>query len=371
MIELSRHIEALLLENDCVIVPGLGGFVAHYSSAKWVEEEGVFLPPMRTIGFNQQLTMNDGLLTQSVMQVNETGYGDAMRRIEEAVERLIETLHEEGMADLPNVGELQCSIHGSYTFLPHDNKLTTPYLYGLDSLRISQLPRPAIEPTKKEEMYPKHHTLHLYPARWVAAAAVIVVVFASFFFSTPIENTEVAKGNYAQLVPAELFSQIENRSLLTTAVKVTAPEKKAVTPKRESRKKSRPVAVKEVKVLTKAEKPAVNAAKPVVKAEKPTVNTEKPTANAAKPAVKATPAVKVEKPYHIIVASVGSRQLAEKMAAQLVEQGNANARPIIGDGKMRVCIDSYATHAEATEALNRLRQQPAHQGAWVLKKKLL
>ena len=33
MIELAQHIEALLLENDCVIVPGLGGFVAHYTPA--------------------------------------------------------------------------------------------------------------------------------------------------------------------------------------------------------------------------------------------------------------------------------------------------------------------------------------------------
>ena len=26
MIELAQHIETLLLENDCVIVPGFGGF---------------------------------------------------------------------------------------------------------------------------------------------------------------------------------------------------------------------------------------------------------------------------------------------------------------------------------------------------------
>ena len=38
MIELSQHIEVLLLENDCVIVPGLGGFVAHYTPAIQVEE---------------------------------------------------------------------------------------------------------------------------------------------------------------------------------------------------------------------------------------------------------------------------------------------------------------------------------------------
>ena len=36
MIELSRHIESLLLDNDCVIVPELGGFIAHYQSAYYV-----------------------------------------------------------------------------------------------------------------------------------------------------------------------------------------------------------------------------------------------------------------------------------------------------------------------------------------------
>ena len=45
MIELAQHIEALLLENDCVIVPGLGGFVAHYTPAMRVAEENTFFAP--------------------------------------------------------------------------------------------------------------------------------------------------------------------------------------------------------------------------------------------------------------------------------------------------------------------------------------
>lgn len=42
MIELAQHIEALLLENDCVIVPNFGGFVAHYAPATYVKEEKSF-----------------------------------------------------------------------------------------------------------------------------------------------------------------------------------------------------------------------------------------------------------------------------------------------------------------------------------------
>ena len=59
MIELARHIEILLLENDCVIVPELGGFIAHYQPAYYAESDNIYFPPMRTIGFNPQLTMND------------------------------------------------------------------------------------------------------------------------------------------------------------------------------------------------------------------------------------------------------------------------------------------------------------------------
>ena len=62
MIELAKHIEVLLLENDCVIVPGLGGFIAHNRPAMWRTDSGEFFPPLRSIGFNPQLIMNDGVV---------------------------------------------------------------------------------------------------------------------------------------------------------------------------------------------------------------------------------------------------------------------------------------------------------------------
>ena len=80
MIELAKHIEVLLLENDCVIVPGLGGFIAHYRSCVYNEDTGEFCPPARTIGFNPQLVMNDGLLVQSYMQAYNTDFPDATRK---------------------------------------------------------------------------------------------------------------------------------------------------------------------------------------------------------------------------------------------------------------------------------------------------
>ena len=85
MIELAKHIEVLLLENDCVIVPGLGGFIAHNRTAIYKDETNEFCPPARTIGFNPQLTINDGLLAQSYMQAYNADFPDATRKIEKVV----------------------------------------------------------------------------------------------------------------------------------------------------------------------------------------------------------------------------------------------------------------------------------------------
>ena len=65
MVELAKHIEILLLNNDCVIVPGFGGFMAHHVDSVYDEEEKMFLPPSRTLGFNPRLHINDSLLAQS------------------------------------------------------------------------------------------------------------------------------------------------------------------------------------------------------------------------------------------------------------------------------------------------------------------
>lgn len=118
MIELAKHIEVLLLENDCVIVPGLGGFIAHRRQASFSEHTGEFQPPLRTIGFNPQLVMNDGLLVQSYMQAYNTDFPDATRRIEKIVTEMKDQLYQQGQVELKNVGTIYYNMNGGYAFEP-------------------------------------------------------------------------------------------------------------------------------------------------------------------------------------------------------------------------------------------------------------
>ena len=79
---LAQHIEKLLADNDCVIVPHLGGFISCYSPAQWIEKDNLFLPPGRMTGFNPRLTINDGLLVQSYMAERHISFAEASRQVQ-------------------------------------------------------------------------------------------------------------------------------------------------------------------------------------------------------------------------------------------------------------------------------------------------
>ena len=384
MIELAQHIEVLLLENDCVIVPGLGGFVAHYTPAMRVAEENVFLPPTRIIGFNPQLKMNDGLLVQSYMAVYDTDFSDATRIVEKEVAYIFTALHEDGKVDLPNIGELRYSIHGIYDFAPYDHKITTPYLYGLDSFEmqeLAELKKPYMEKTirysvpvvpedKKRRFEIKFNRSYLSNA-----VAMIAVVALFFFLSTPIENTEVVEGNYAQLLPNELFEMIEKESLAINPIVVS---RKADTPKasaqkntgQKAKKKVVPVAVREVKVGQANAQNAPVVSQPKQQAAEVSSSTSVTTKSEIQKTTAGTvaPSLVSAQKYHVIIASVGTEKDAEAMAKQLIEKGYPHAKAIVGDGKMRVSIESCGTETEAYQALNRVRQNETYKNAWVLKK---
>ncbi len=83
MIELAQHIEAFTI----------GERLRHRSGIWWIcctlcsrnsckKEENLFLPPTRTIGFNPQLKLNEGVLVQSYMSAYDTSFADATRIVE-------------------------------------------------------------------------------------------------------------------------------------------------------------------------------------------------------------------------------------------------------------------------------------------------
>ena len=392
MKELARHIEVLLLENDCVIVPGLGGFIAHNKAAEFKDSANVFCPPVRTIGFNPQLIINDGLLAQSYMQAYDTDFPDASRKIESVVSQIKDSLYKNGQAELENIGTLYYTMAGVYGFEPYQNAFFSPSLYGLGSFSISPLselkpvketivePRIMIEtvPSSDEERKAKAKQRHIIKRMAEHAVGIAAAVILFFVLSVPVENTYLDNSSYASLGAETMLDAIRSKSMATASLETKDIKQNNTQNIRNNVNTLRPVAVKSVKVekaepKTSKEVKASPAAvkKETVKTE--TVKTEAVKTETVKAETKSTKEVQKSntvqnKGLFVIVASLQTMQDAEKELAKFKKQGYNEATILASDNRYRIALYRFTDKSKAYEKINELRKDEQFKTAWLLNK---
>lgn len=371
MIELARHIEVLLLENDCVIIPGFGGFITHHSNAKRIEEEQLFLPPTRTIGFNPQLRMNDGLLVQSYMQAYDTDFSDASRMVDKAARELINALRQEGMVNIHGIGEMRLGMNNNYNFHPNEDGLLTPGLYGLSSFEISVLKaeekrdekRVIPEVSRPKEVYEIRINRALL--RHTVAAAAAIITF--FFLSVPVENTYVEEENYAMLGTAGLFENIREQSVATTLLPwLNEAGSKQHTQTSQAKRKEMGNTSRNLKpVSIRTEKVAPRQSAPERKT--PAGNGKAEISEPERETKETPPVLKSGIPvYNIIVASVTNKSDALKTVEQLKSKGYSSASVIEGNGKIRISLMFVSSPSEAYKKINQFKENGVFKDAWLL-----
>ena len=344
VIELSRHIEILLLDNDCVIVPGFGGFMAHYVSAIYDQTDGTFLPPKRTVGFNPKLTINDSLLTQSYVEAYDISYPDACKRIEEEVRELKGHLENEGFYELADIGVLRVNSEGHYEFSPCEAGILTPSLYGLGAFEMGAL-APAVKETQEGD---------------VSASAVAVLT------ATQNADIEEAASEERDKRDARLIALWRNVAVACIALIVFL-----LLPTRLSNGQG----VIESRVNTDLLQPVLPQQK--MFGEKTVGETVK-RANVkaliqkAKQdsAVKATRmAQAVEAGYTIVLASHVSRVNAEAYVQKLHQRGLDSAKVLMLRGSRKVVYGRYPSAHEAQKVRNQLASHEEFAQGWVMEVK--
>lgn len=133
MKDLFQHVEHLLTEHNCVVVPGLGGFVLHDNDSRVDESGEVFHPKGKEITFNIRLTFNDGILVQSYMESELLSFEGAVELIHERVSKLHEWLDEGRVVAFGRLGTLLKNTEGKLTFRPDNRNLYCPEAYGLST----------------------------------------------------------------------------------------------------------------------------------------------------------------------------------------------------------------------------------------------
>lgn len=353
VIELERHIEILLLSNDCVIVPDLGGFMTHHVDAKYDEGDGLFLPPRRTLGFNPQLSINDSLMALSYMEAYDISYPEAQRRIEDEVNELKQHIENDGSYELNDIGTLSFNDDGNYVFTPCEAGLLTPSLYGLGSFEMKKLD--AAETTTQPESIEKNQekvTASVIPMAttteyapmdsgeededddvikikftWIRnTIAVAAVLLAIFILALPTGKTEMMTRTISNLNNTILFGMM-SKDTNTSTIEIRKQEFEH----------------KLNKVDTIIKKETIAPQQPQVKVDS------------------------VKQGYCIVLASHVSQQNAKIFIEQLQKRGYDQAEVYMHNNVRRVIYGHFKTQDDAYNALKDIHQHKDLSEAWVYK----
>lgn len=392
MIELARHIEILLLDNDCVIVPGLGGFMAYHVEARFDRTDNTFLPPLRALGFNPQLTsLNDSLLAQSYVEAYDISYPEAIRKIEAEVTEVRQHISNEGQFELNDIGLLYINKEGNMEFRPCEAGILSPQLYGLSSFempplaeiseqekkpasQLSPLPQsvetiqgidfitaPAQEETEekteggqmsaiKAVAQGKDDDTIRIKVAWIRnAVAAAAAVIAFFIMTVPVKNSR----NDLQM------SQSPNELMLNL---MTTSQVKA-TDKDDSRLTTTDKAIISVMEQHNTQTAPEMVQDPVNK------ETKKDSTLLASQTVVKTKAEDLpkEKSYYIVLASRVTKKNAEIFVNQLKDKGIDSLKVYEHNNVVRVVYGGYETERDAQNTLRKLRDNDIFEQAWVYK----
>jgi cell division septation protein DedD len=353
-INLDKYIRELLLQHDCVILPGLGGFVANYKPATFDASQKTALPPSRHILFNPNLVYNDGLLYAHISKETQYGY----KEVQAMAEVYFRTIQYEVRKGLKfNIEDL------GYFFLNKARKIefvqeTTDNLlldsFGLSYLNykdFSKMPGRASNTYRAvDESNPLLRQRRI--RRWAFAGAAACLITAMILVPAKMGYINLSNFN---LNPVDSFRKEQPVQEVTTSstdagAQLAADDISSTLPDNE------PAGTETTGPGTTGTETPAELLQP---SDEPVVNEAEPVPHQAKPAV---PQVS----YHIIIGSFRDFGNAQHLKQKMEVEGY-DAEILPGENSFfRVSASHFPRKSDAMAALSGIRSMEAYKSAWIL-----
>jgi hypothetical protein len=326
---INQHIKTLLSLHDCVIIPDFGGFIADYSPA--VLSEGAASIPSKDIMFNRNLTRNDGMLINAIIESSGVDYKRAQKIIVRDIEEMETQLRNGVDIVFEGVGSLRFDESGFLQFQPLPTNDCLLSSFGLKPIALEKLiatKRVSISQEPKTVRVKRHFTL---------AAAVAVVAFL-LFYTTPLTDHSLVNfagyspSNDVTLVGLELPTQKLEVEVLPANVDMHPTATDIVSNSTEEVVEQHVVQDNVIDLPVRVQKPLPQNA------------------------------------HHVIVASLASNLTAVEYSSFFKDTYRFDDTQILtGTGRYRISVANFATKREADAFIRSLRLlNKEFKGAWVL-----
>lgn len=341
---LISHIEYLLTQHDCVIIPGFGGFVLRYQAAAF-SADSTITPPGKIASFNASLTHNDGLLANSLMREKNIPFSEAMILIEAEVHAMHSRLQQGLSENLNSLGTLQMGEEGELIFTPSEQNLFDLSIYGFSPLNITPIVNQsaAVEEEKAEEVAKPDVVMvpvNMRVLRRVCAVAILIVGFLCV--SHPLEQGIITQ-HYASLISSSLLEKaiVPNLSYVETDEVVDSIDSLPSD------------------VFVSETEEVVDIALPIAEVEQ------------AQPVEVIQEVVQEKvapmKRYYIVVGSFPTQKQAQQRISYLTKKGVEGVQYLVKDRKYRLYINTFTNKVEANAFLEKFKAtHPDFADAWLL-----
>lgn len=132
---LSKMVKELILDNDRVVLPGLGCFVAEIVPSVFSDRGYTINPPYRKLSFRARPDHGDEL-ARFYAGTNNVGYDAADHIINNFVAELKTVLHQKKAVVFPGLGRLRATKENNVFFVADENLDIYPAGFGLEPISL-------------------------------------------------------------------------------------------------------------------------------------------------------------------------------------------------------------------------------------------
>ena len=137
----EKYIKELLYFNDCVIVPGFGGFVCNYAGAEISVAKNKISPPNKKIAFNDKLTNNDRSLAMEVANGEHVSLEEAEGQIKHFVIHINDQLYASKQYSIEHLGKFSFNTDQNIQFEQYSKTNYWIESFGLPDLYFKPIDR--------------------------------------------------------------------------------------------------------------------------------------------------------------------------------------------------------------------------------------
>lgn len=147
---LSRLLKELIIDNDCIPLPGMGYFQTEPMPAYFSEDGKTIYPPSKRISFRKDERATGDLVGKYYAAGTGMDGKTAATELEAFLRQLKITLQEKTSIEFPGLGRLRCTLEGDIYFTAEQDGGIFAKAFGFEPVTLKPIRTNGVQPSAEE-----------------------------------------------------------------------------------------------------------------------------------------------------------------------------------------------------------------------------